>query len=814
MFGTVAHEQLLLRQRQEEHLKHLQATGQRLSSGVRPRPAEGHGGTNPSQEMRMLGVWEVDEFGGFVQKEAAPPGRSESREHAPLPLQSLLPLEKIHSQVQQEPHHLAQLHAMNQPPPPPVARQAPEQQSSYGSQAGMDYKHSVSTSQGWDFPSVPSISSAPPPSTAPSTATPVAPKWTPAAPLPQKSLMQIQQEEAEQQRFEMERLEAEGPSVGAGGPGSSGYGPWKAPDMSGLPKSLKAIQEEEARVARLNSQNKVDSPGAHWGSGSGVFTHPVEQKVGLRDVIAEEVLSKVAEITTGSLPSQTVPEVPSTPILTKEPQAPVVEETDFVEAKESKKSKKRATKSKSGLSSKSSKAATIVVASPEPVVSRSSSGKEKPADPELPAPPPASLADFLPQEQAPAQPPPPPAWASSAVRPAKGAALSLKEIQQAEQKAREELAKAQFSQEQQQSVGRTKATQVAGGSWTRPSAPSPTPAPVTNFPATAVKSAPSSAPAAGRGGAVASKSAHEDDDELFWDYKQSEDVVMTIGTKKTLVAPERQDYPSLGATVTKKGGSVASVPPPRSIPTASPLKPSPYPSSAPLLRSPVVSASRSTSDFPSLAATGSTAKNASKGKKSTTTTGKQDAPSAGAVQSSEARSFRLWCESSMKKLTGNDDMTLIEFCMTLPTEAAAETGEYISQYLGSTASVESFKTEFLRRKALLAPSVARAAFHVSEAVIQDTFNVTPGRSSKSIGGKVETKKEKVKEETRSKVVESREEGETEAVSAKKGETTAAAAAAAKKKGKKGKKVVDPSLLGFSVTSNRIMIGEIQRVEDL
>jgi PERQ amino acid-rich with GYF domain-containing protein len=34
----------------------------------------------------------------------------------------------------------------------------------------------------------------------------------------------------------------------------------------------------------------------------------------------------------------------------------------------------------------------------------------------------------------------------------------------------------------------------------------------------------------------------------------------------------------------------------------------------------------------------------------------------------------------------------------------------------------------------------------------------------------------------------------------------------KKKGKKGK-VVDPSLLGFSVASNRILMGEIQRIED-
>lgn len=34
----------------------------------------------------------------------------------------------------------------------------------------------------------------------------------------------------------------------------------------------------------------------------------------------------------------------------------------------------------------------------------------------------------------------------------------------------------------------------------------------------------------------------------------------------------------------------------------------------------------------------------------------------------------------------------------------------------------------------------------------------------------------------------------------------------KKKGKKGRHI-DPALLGFKVTSNRIMMGEIQRIED-
>lgn len=35
----------------------------------------------------------------------------------------------------------------------------------------------------------------------------------------------------------------------------------------------------------------------------------------------------------------------------------------------------------------------------------------------------------------------------------------------------------------------------------------------------------------------------------------------------------------------------------------------------------------------------------------------------------------------------------------------------------------------------------------------------------------------------------------------------------KKKGKKGRQI-DPALLGFKVTSNRIMMGEIQHADDL
>lgn len=55
-----------------------------------------------------------------------------------------------------------------------------------------------------------------------------------------------------------------------------------------------------------------------------------------------------------------------------------------------------------------------------------------------------------------------------------------------------------------------------------------------------------------------------------------------------------------------------------------------------------------------------------------------------------------WCKEQMRKLTGSDDLTLIIFCMTLsdPVEIKA----YLTAYLGSTAQVTSFASEFINRK--------------------------------------------------------------------------------------------------------------------
>lgn len=121
--------------------------------------------------------------------------------------------------------------------------------------------------------------------------------------------------------------------------------------------------------------------------------------------------------------------------------------------------------------------------------------------------------------------------------------------------------------------------------------------------------------------------------------------------------------------------------------------------------------------------------------------------------------------------------------MGLPS--AAEAGDYLAMYLGDGPLVESFKAEFLRRKESISAEAARIVFPTSEAVIMGSLD------GERREGSVTSKAPEVEEE-HFEVVRS-----------------------GKRKGKKGKKVVDPSLvLGFNVSSsNRILMGEIQRIED-
>jgi len=123
-----------------------------------------------------------------------------------------------------------------------------------------------------------------------------------------------------------------------------------------------------------------------------------------------------------------------------------------------------------------------------------------------------------------------------------------------------------------------------------------------------------------------------------------------------------------------------------------------------------------------------------------------------------------WCALQMNALTGNDDTTLADFLYSL--QADDEVHSYLTMYLGASKSVDSFAKEFTLRK--------RAARGTGES-----------REWQTAG--------------------------------RKGKESPAGAAAddgfQSAKGKKGRsKRADPSLLGFSVESSRIMQGEIQFVE--
>jgi hypothetical protein len=59
-------------------------------------------------------------------------------------------------------------------------------------------------------------------------------------------------------------------------------------------------------------------------------------------------------------------------------------------------------------------------------------------------------------------------------------------------------------------------------------------------------------------------------------------------------------------------------------------------------------------------------------------------------------SLESWCKEQMEKLNGTDDLTLIQFCMTLTDRD--EIRQYLTAYLGSTPQVNNFATEFIRRK--------------------------------------------------------------------------------------------------------------------
>ncbi|KAG9440962.1 hypothetical protein H6P81_021127 [Aristolochia fimbriata] len=155
--------------------------------------------------------------------------------------------------------------------------------------------------------------------------------------------------------------------------------------------------------------------------------------------------------------------------------------------------------------------------------------------------------------------------------------------------------------------------------------------------------------------------------------------------------------------------------------------------------------------------------------------GRRDA----ATKHAEAIGFRDWCESESMRLTGTNDTSILEFCLKQSTSEARTT---LIENLGSLDPNHEFIDKFLNYKELLSADVIEIAFQAR----------TERRISGFEADYVHT--------------DSKGNGDYDA------EASLDPAKGGKKKGKKGKKV-SPSVLGFNVVSNRIMMGEIQTIED-
>ncbi|KAG6585608.1 Protein ESSENTIAL FOR POTEXVIRUS ACCUMULATION 1, partial [Cucurbita argyrosperma subsp. sororia] len=158
--------------------------------------------------------------------------------------------------------------------------------------------------------------------------------------------------------------------------------------------------------------------------------------------------------------------------------------------------------------------------------------------------------------------------------------------------------------------------------------------------------------------------------------------------------------------------------------------------------------------------------------------GKQDT----VTKHSEAMDFCDWCERECARLLGTKDTSFLEFCLK---QSRSEAELLLIENLGSYDPDHEFIDQFLNYKELLPADVLEIAFQsqndrkVFAVAAREVNSGHAGRNldpDAPVGG------------------------------------DGSAKGGGKKKGKKGKKV-SPSVLGFNVVSNRIMMGEIQTVED-
>lgn len=150
---------------------------------------------------------------------------------------------------------------------------------------------------------------------------------------------------------------------------------------------------------------------------------------------------------------------------------------------------------------------------------------------------------------------------------------------------------------------------------------------------------------------------------------------------------------------------------------------------------------------------------------------------------SEATDFRDWCQSECLRLIGTKDTSFLEFCLK---QSRSEAELFLVENLGSYDPDHAFIDKFLNYKELLPADVLEIAFQNRNDQVSgfSTGGANSGNAARA--GDVDGDKTN--------------------------DLDGSSKGGGKRKGKKGKKV-SPAVLGFNVVSNRIMMGEIQNVED-
>ncbi|WOH02948.1 hypothetical protein DCAR_0522338 [Daucus carota subsp. sativus] len=159
--------------------------------------------------------------------------------------------------------------------------------------------------------------------------------------------------------------------------------------------------------------------------------------------------------------------------------------------------------------------------------------------------------------------------------------------------------------------------------------------------------------------------------------------------------------------------------------------------------------------------------------------GKKDVVS----KQSEAVDFRNWCESECVRLIGTKDTSFLEFCLK---QSRSEAEILLTENLGSYDPKHEFIEKFLNYKDFLPANVLEIALEGQND--QKVTGHGPGDVSSAVSGFGNS------DQGMATVPDGTTKG------------------GGKKKGRKGKKV-SSTVLGFNVVSNRIMMGEIQSVED-